>query len=86
SEARARDPAFGKLREPVLRLTAFLRAFNATSDSGRYLVGITDDAGTSLGQSPLRAPSVFNFYRPGYVPPGTALAAAGLVAPEMQIT
>lgn len=54
-EARARDPAFGKLREPVLRLTAFLRAFNATSDSGRYLVGITDDAGISLGQSPLRA-------------------------------
>ena len=86
SESRARDPAFGKLREPVLRLTTFLRAFNATSDSGRYLVGITDDAGISLGQSPLRAPSVFNFYRPGYVPPGTALAAAGLVAPEMQIT
>ena len=86
SSAQARDPAFGKLREPVLRLTAFLRAFNATSDSGRYLIGITDDPGTSLGQSAMRAPSVFNFYRPGYVPPGTDLGAAGLVAPEMQIT
>jgi len=28
---------------------------------------------------------VFNFYRPGYVPPNTGIATAGLVAPEMQI-
>ncbi|HWP18559.1 MAG TPA: DUF1800 domain-containing protein [Burkholderiaceae bacterium] len=86
SASTARDPAFGKLREPVLRLTAFLRAFGATSDSGRYLIGTTDDPATSLGQSAMRAPSVFNFYRPGYVPPGTDLAALGMVAPEMQIT
>jgi len=33
----------------------------------------------------MRSPSVFNFYRPGYVPPNTPIAAAGLVAPEMQI-
>jgi hypothetical protein len=29
---------------------------------------------------------VFNFFRPGYVPPNTAIAAANLVAPEFQIT
>ncbi len=29
---------------------------------------------------------MFNFFRPGYVPPNTAIAAAGLVAPEFQIT
>ena len=34
----------------------------------------------------MRSPSVFNFYRPGYSPPNTAISAAGLVAPEMQIT
>jgi hypothetical protein len=34
----------------------------------------------------MRAPSVFNFFRPGYVPPNTSLAAADLVAPEFQIT
>jgi len=34
---------------------------------------------------PMRSPSVFNFYRPGYVAPGTAAAAANLVAPELQI-
>jgi hypothetical protein len=33
----------------------------------------------------MRSPSVFNFYRPGYVPPGTHAAAADLAAPEMQI-
>ncbi|RME67201.1 MAG: hypothetical protein D6781_13695, partial [Verrucomicrobia bacterium] len=36
-------------------------------------------------QSPLRAPTVFNFFEPGYAQPGI-LAAAGLVAPEFQIT
>jgi uncharacterized protein (DUF1800 family) len=85
-EARSTSDRFGKLREPVLRLSAFLRAFRFTSDSGGYRVGNTDNPGTQLGQSPLRAPTVFNFYRPGYVPPGTQAASARLVVPEMQIT
>ena len=38
-----------------------------------------------LGQSPLRSPSVFNFFRPGYVPPNTAIATAGKQAPEFQL-
>jgi len=42
-------------------------------------------AASSLAQAPQRAPSVFNFFEPGYVHPGP-LAAAGLVAPEFQIT
>jgi hypothetical protein len=33
----------------------------------------------------MRAPSVFNFYRPGYMAPGTSSAARGLAAPELQI-
>ncbi len=74
-----------KLREPVLRLSAYLRAFPHQSDTGNWKVGNTDNASNSLGQTPLRAGSVFNFYRPGYVPPGTQAAAAGLVAPEMQL-
>jgi hypothetical protein len=28
---------------------------------------------------------VFNFFRPGYVPPSTAMAERGLVAPEFQL-
>jgi uncharacterized protein (DUF1800 family) len=91
-DTEARDPAkaatasFGKIKEPVLRLTSFLRAYNATSDSGLYLIGLSDDPGTGLAQSPLRSATVFNFYRPGYVNAGGVTAANGMVAPEMQIT
>ncbi len=82
----ASDLGAGKLREPVLRLAHWMRAFNARSQSGRFLMDNTDNPATRLAQSPLRSPSVFNFYRPGYVPPNTALAAAGSAAPEFQIT
>jgi uncharacterized protein (DUF1800 family) len=91
-DKEAREPyiisgeTYGKLREPVLRLTAFLRAYGAKSASGKYLIGSTDDPGTGLAQSALRARSVFNFYRPGYVSPGGAAEAHGMVLPEMQIT
>jgi len=84
-EARRVGDTSGKVREPVLRLSAFLRAFPHASDTGTYKVGNTDNPGTQLGQSPLRSPSVFNFYRPGFVPPGTLTAARNLVAPELQI-
>ena len=89
----ARQPAaassansFGKLREPILRLGAWARAFAASSPSDAWNVGNTSDPANRLGQSPARAPSVFNFYRPGYVPPNSAIAAAALVAPEFQLT
>jgi uncharacterized protein (DUF1800 family) len=77
---------FGKLREPIMRLTGWARAFNANSPSGTWPIGDTSSTATRLGQSPGRSPSVFNFFRPGYTPPNTAISAAGLVAPEFQIT
>jgi hypothetical protein len=45
------------------------------------------DTGTtsSLSQSPLRSPTVFNFFYPGYEFPG-ALSSAGLTTPEFQLT
>ena len=84
-EARLVNDQSGKVREPVLRLSAFVRAFGHRSVSGTYDIELTDNPGTALGQAPLHAPSVFNFYRPGYVAPGTQGAARNLVAPEMQI-
>ncbi len=89
SEARsataASDPAFGKLREPVIRLTHWIRAYGATSVSGNWLIGSTS-SNQSLGQSPLAAPSVFNFWRPGFVPPATTqVGQRGFNAPEFQI-
>jgi uncharacterized protein (DUF1800 family) len=76
---------YGKVREPILKLSAILRAYGATSTSGNYLIPTTTDAATSLGQTALMAPSVFNFFRPGYVPPGSETSNMGLVSPEMQL-
>jgi uncharacterized protein (DUF1800 family) len=84
-QAKATSNSSGLLRDPLLRTTAFMRAYGFKSDTGNFRMGNTDNPGTSLGMSPMRSPSVFNFFRPGYVPPGTQTAAAGLVAPEMQL-
>jgi uncharacterized protein (DUF1800 family) len=86
SATRAADPAFGKLREPVLRFTGWARAFKASSPTNLWNVGNTSEGSNRLGQSPLRSGSVFNFFRPGYVPPNSAIAGAKMVAPEFQIT
>ena len=83
---RSDDPAYGKLREPLLRFLSWARSFGATSASGDWTIGDLSDSATRLGQSPLRSASVFNFFRPGYVPAGTALGNASLAAPEFQIT
>jgi uncharacterized protein (DUF1800 family) len=80
-------PNFGKAREPLLRLTALWRAFDAvpppTTQYGEIPMGMTNPMGT-YGQRPLGAATVFNFWEPDYLPPG-ALADAGLFAPEFQV-
>jgi uncharacterized protein (DUF1800 family) len=89
-DSEARDSAtaagatYGKLREPIVRLGNWMRSFGAVSASGNYLVNSTSTR-TSLGQSPLTAASVFNFYRPGFVPPNSRLAQQNLTGPEFQI-
>lgn len=87
STAVAATASFGKLREPLLRATALLRAFNGASNLGRYAAApfhTPINTENTLGQAPLHAPTVFNFFEPNYVQPG-ALAASGLYAPEYQI-
>lgn len=81
SAALATTASYGKLKEPLLRTTAVLRAFDGGANNGRFLFANPE---TNLAQASLRAPTVFNFFEPDYVQPGT-LAAAGLVAPEYQI-
>lgn len=89
TEARSSDnvtsTTFGRLRSPVQRLTAWARAFNATSPGNAWAIGNTASAATGIGQSTGQAPSVFNFFRPGYTPPGSDVQTRGLVAPEFQI-
>jgi uncharacterized protein (DUF1800 family) len=86
TEARsAGDVTYGKLKEPIFRLANWMRSFETVSQSGNWLMGSTS-ANTSLGQSPLTSPSVFNFYRPGYVPPRSTLGTKGMLGPEFQST
>ncbi len=90
-DAEARSPqaattaGFGKLREPIVRFVQWGRSFGFNSASGGWKMFETSSAAEKLGQSPLRSPSVFNFFRPGFVPPGTALAANKATAPEFQL-
>nr|WP_315494583.1 DUF1800 domain-containing protein [uncultured Rhodoferax sp.] len=85
SPAGLSNPQFGRLREPMLRLVQWGRTFGIASAQGSWKIGDLSNPATQLGQSPLRSPSVFNFFRPGYVPPATQMAANGAAAPEFQI-
>ena len=75
------DQGYGHEREPVVHLTNLLRAFHASTPDGKFSVS----GGSTLGQLPLHAPTVFNFFSPDYESPG-AIAQAGLKSPEFQIT
>lgn len=88
SEARTVPPAtdrnYGKLREPILRVSNAMRTFRASSTSNNWQLHSTSSS-LLLGQSVLSAPSVFNFYRPGFVLSNSQSGTANLHAPEFQI-
>ena len=79
------DFAFGKVREPMVRLVQWARSFGAVSAAGSWKIFDLSDVSYNIGQSPMRSPSVFNYFRPGYVPPGTLMASSGSTAPEFQL-
>ena len=83
--ANLASSTFGKLREPMLRFIQWGRTFGLNSAANSWKMFDTSGASAKLGQSPLRAPSVFNFFRPGFIPPSTALAATQSPAPEYQL-
>ncbi|WP_086931748.1 DUF1800 domain-containing protein [Agarilytica rhodophyticola] len=72
---------FGKLKEPVLKLTHIWRAFDGRGTDNRFRY---DQGPDELGQEILSAPSVFNFYSPFFSKPG-ALEDRGLVSPEFEL-
>jgi Uncharacterized protein conserved in bacteria len=75
------DPRYGKLREPVQLITNLGRQFPA-SDFIRE--GPSDGAlssySTIMGQNPFNSPTVFNYFSPDYIVPGTTI-----LAPEFEI-
>jgi hypothetical protein len=69
------------LNQPMLT-----RSGNVSAQYSTWNMGYTDSGSTySLSQTPLRSPTVFNFFYPGFEFPG-ALASAGLTTPEFQLT
>ena len=82
------DKAFGKLRESMLRFVQWGRTFGLGPADVAFVywkIPDTSSAANALGQSPFRSPSVFNFFRPGFIPPSSALAATNTAAPEFQL-
>lgn len=91
TEARLAPPgdAFGKAREPLVKLVALWRAFDARyvpPASGEVRFGFSNagDLTASLLQDSQRAPSVFNFFEPDHRLPAAG-GVPGLFAPEFQI-
>ncbi len=94
-DPEARDPAYranpvcGLLKEPFIARYGLYRVLERIDRPNEaYPLRITTsqwDADTTLGQAFMRSPSVFNFYPPDYVPPGTELAAPGFFGPELRI-
>jgi uncharacterized protein (DUF1800 family) len=80
----ADDANWGKLREPIVRWVHFLRTFSLPNAEGRAYYDF-NRMEPAFAQWPFYAPSIFNFYRPNYSPPGP-LKAAKMLAPEFQIT
>ncbi len=90
-DPEARDPrategesAYGRLKEPVHRAMAIARLGQLDRYSDLLWWDYYQFYNDAL-QVPMNSPSVFNFFRPGYAPPGL-VTQAGLVAPAFQIT
>jgi uncharacterized protein (DUF1800 family) len=75
------NPNFGKLREPLLVLTHLWRAFGGSSLDGTVRYYYPE---STIGQAPLSAASVFNFFKPDFAPSG-AIKDKNLFAPEFQL-
>ncbi len=78
-EARAGDTAEqlsdGHLREPILWITAMWRGLGVVNvDPNNYWQNLSNIT-ANLGEWPLHSSSVFNFFPPNYVIPGTSLNA-----------
>jgi len=73
----------GRAKEPMMKLSSFLRIMPLIAPNGRYWAqgyGFYNN----MGQHVLSAPTVFNFYLPDFQPIGD-IAAQDLTAPEFKL-
>lgn len=79
--SRKTDPTYGKLREPLQYMTNFLRTFNVRAGRNGTTAppaacqnrsdGVFDWVMREMGQDVWGPPTVFNYFSPDYVVPGT---------------
>ncbi|MDA8980909.1 DUF1800 family protein [bacterium] len=82
-EARVSSPGTSpRVREPIIRLTHLIRALEGHT-SGSIRVNFNEII-DKMGQYPMLAPTVFNFYLPDHMPAGE-MRSADLTSPELQI-
>lgn len=81
TEITSSDKVFGKLKEPLVRMAGLWRTFGASAGNNEYRLTWLNEF---LGQAPLEAHHVFNFFSPMYSPQG-AFQDNGWVAPEFEI-
>ena len=68
------EPRYGKLREPVMLVTNLARQFDVRSfDRTAQSDGVLTAETSPMGQVAFMSPSVFNYYPPDYVVPGTSI-------------
>ena len=88
------DEGIDKFKEPLIAYLQFLRAFNVQplpvwrfASKGKNIFNrfYFRDPTHFLGQGPLRAKTVFNFYDNGFIPPNKVFQEKKWVAPELQI-
>ncbi len=98
-EVVTRGTEQSRLREPIQRVTSWIRAMRPSSNyytsdpsTGEPYMMLTSSIQGDLDQMPFRAPSVFNYYLPDYQPPtlvgvqsSRRLPYDALFAPEFQI-
>lgn len=83
-EVVMRGTEHSRLREPIQRVTSWIRAMRPSSNYDKSDAGavprtttqvqpymmLNHSIGYDIGQMPFRSPSVFNYYLPDYQPPG----------------
>ncbi len=75
-----KDPTHGSLQEPLLKFIRLMRSMEYTQTDTVSRLGLFN-ADDLIGEMAHQVPSVFSFFLPEFVPPGS-VAEASLVAPE----
>ena len=74
------QPGDGHLREPVLYITNLLRGLSVQASDPNAFASSLQGFGNNMSQRVMYSPSVFNYFSPDYVIPGTTL-----FGPEFQL-